>query len=105
MGEEVNLPNLKHSGRSDEEGVCRAELGDRLKELLSEHGSLGEISLLCSRQAVADDATKLLICTRDNRRAAVVLLSSPVAPRLVERGAEMAHAAREILGPQLGEAI
>lgn len=66
---------------------------------------VGNIRFLAPPKSVADDTTKVLAEDAAGRPAAVLLISSDLAPDLVARGQRRARAARDALGPALGAAV
>ncbi len=85
-------------------GALRERLSEELSDMLPGRGPL-RLDFLCNPKAVADDATKLLVRDRHGRRAAVVLISSPVETGLISRGIQRAQAIKARLGPTLGRVI
>jgi len=80
-------------------------LAKKLEAKLAEQGVRGRVVPAKLKQIVVDAPPKFYLRDESNRTTGFVLCSSPLAPDLIGRGAQRARAAREALGPELGEVV
>lgn len=85
--------------------ALRNGLRSALIDALGSEDRCHHIEYLCEPKDVLDDATKLVVSDAESREVAVVLVSSPVDPGIVDRGMRIAEQAKRVLGQQLGRAI
>ncbi len=108
---ESQLLGLDICQTTTKSAISRWDL-DTLRPLLTQ--SLGNIvtecdalriEYLCEPKAVADDATKLLVLDENNKRIAVILVSSQIEPKLIGRSINQARDIKKHLNPSLGSVI
>ena len=83
----------------------RALLDERREALEALEIQLGSVALLQPAKDVADDPVKVEVRDPAGRPRAVLVCANPRAPDLVLRGVERAHAARNLLGEELGGVV